>query len=59
MVPRDCLYKKTVSLLAQPGVRKKQFKNIFWFYAEKMYPVCKRTESEPEIVFFISTNSRG
>ena len=38
MIPRDRLYKKTVSLLAQLGVRKKEFKNIFWILCRKNVP---------------------
>ena len=35
MIPRDRLYKKTFSLLAQLGVRKKEFKNNFWILCRK------------------------
>ena len=38
MIPRDRLDKKTVSLLAQLGVRKKKFKNIFWILCQKNVP---------------------
>ena len=38
MVPRDRLYKKTVSPLARPGVRKKEF-SVFLILCRKNVPV--------------------